>query len=336
MKPETEQSLFEAFLNSHDDVAWSRVLDKLSAAIHPVDRTAVRIWFYFYPLGLLRLLRISNDEAETARKLQLQGTYYLKDQIDSSHWFLYGHRYWKQVKAAVCDRARSDAAPSSLDLAAQISEIAKQLATTLRVEPSLLTAIVAIGLMTLQQTRLEAFKASPGKPGRIISKSPERLLKARSQNDSQGPLGFLRGDAKRFSVRFDERDPKDKFALINTQHLTTAAAQDKREFHQRDSRCVVGEGPIPVECRSASCGTCWVGILGGCDNLSPVQHLESRRIKEFGYIDTDESRPLIRLACQAQATGNVTIVIPPWNGVYGKHLKQDGAELEEERTGSIP
>jgi hypothetical protein len=42
-------------------------------------------------------------------------------------------------------------------------------------------------------------------------------------------------------------------------------------------------------------------------------------MKEFGYIETTETKPLIRLACSALATGNVTIVIPPWNGFIGKH-----------------
>lgn len=41
-------------------------------------------------------------------------------------------------------------------------------------------------------------------------------------------------------------------------------------------------------------------------------------MKEFGYILTDEPKPVIRLACQALASGNVTLVIPPWNGFIGK------------------
>jgi uncharacterized 2Fe-2S/4Fe-4S cluster protein (DUF4445 family) len=44
-------------------------------------------------------------------------------------------------------------------------------------------------------------------------------------------------------------------------------------------------------------------------------------MKEFGYITTDEPKPLIRLACQAQVSGAVSIVIPPWNGVFGKYLQ---------------
>jgi hypothetical protein len=48
---------------------------------------------------------------------------------------------------------------------------------------------------------------------------------------------------------------------------------------------------------------------------------EGKKIKEFGYTDTAEPRPLIRLACQALANGAVSIVIPPWNGQFGKYLK---------------
>jgi hypothetical protein len=71
-------------------------------------------------------------------------------------------------------------------------------------------------------------------------------------------------------------------------------------------------------------------VIGGAEKLSPVTRLEGQRIKEFGYIDTDEPRPLIRLACQAQAFGNVSIVIPPWNGVFGKFIRGHRSELEEE------
>ena len=59
-------------------------------------------------------------------------------------------------------------------------------------------------------------------------------------------------------------------------------------------------------------------LLGGCSRrsgkLADVGARENTRIKEFGYIDTAEPKPLIRLACQAQAQGAVSIVIPPWNG----------------------
>ena len=64
-----------------------------------------------------------------------------------------------------------------------------------------------------------------------------------------------------------------------------------------------------------------MGILGGAEKLSDVAVREGKKIKEFGYIDTTEPKPLIRLACQAKTYGAVSIVIPPWNGVFGKYLK---------------
>jgi ferredoxin len=109
--------------------------------------------------------------------------------------------------------------------------------------------------------------------------------------------------------------------MNHVQDLAWGAADDRsRNWREIDPRRV--EGPIPVECRSASCGTCWVGILGGAEKLTDVAAREGKKIKEFGYIDTAEAKPLIRLACQAQASGAVSIVIPPWNGVFGKYLKK--------------
>ena len=61
-----------------------------------------------------------------------------------------------------------------------------------------------------------------------------------------------------------------------------------------------------------------MGVLGGGDKLSAVEEMEARRMKEFGYINSTEVRPVIRLACMALASGNVTIAIPPWNGFVGK------------------
>jgi len=108
--------------------------------------------------------------------------------------------------------------------------------------------------------------------------------------------------------------------LRQGQDLAWGAAEDQtRDWRAVDPRR--SEGPIPVECRSASCGTCWVGVLGGAEKLADVGVREGKKIKEFGYIDTAEPKPLIRLACQAQAGGAVSVVIPPWNGQFGKYLK---------------
>ncbi len=326
------EPLFEAFLNKHDDDAWREIVHTLLPSIHEVDRTATEIWFYFFPLAILRALQQSDDPEQLARKLSLAGSFWLKDQIDGSHDFLYGHRYWPQVKAAVSELAASTNAPTSLDLATQIRGVAAIAASRLKVDASLVTGITAVAFMTLQQVGAPAFKSSPGAVLKLLEKSPEQILKDRARDDRQPLLTSLFNPDKIFSITFDERDPAAKFKLINTQHLTTAAANDKRDYNSREPRCIVGEGPIPVQCRTAACGTCWVGVLAGSEKLSEVAALEWQKITEFGYIDSDKPRPLIRLACQAQAYGNVTIVIPPWNGVFGKFIRaqQDASEAEQE------
>ena len=327
------EQLFAAFLNRHDDHAWREIIRDLKPFIHEVDRAATEIWFYFFPLALLRGLQQADDPEQIARKLSLDGDYFLENQIDSSHHFLYAHRYWPQVKAAVSELAASTSAPSSLDLASLIRPVASDVAGKAQVAEDLLVGITAVAFMTLQQVVAAAFKSSAGairkSSNRSSSKSPEQILSERSRDDSQGLLSLFRPD-KIFTITFDETDSSATFKLINTQHLTTAAANDKRDYHSREPRCVVGEGPIPIQCRSASCGTCWVGVLSGVEKLSEVAGLEWQRIKEFGYIDTDEPRPIIRLACQAQAYGNISIVIPPWNGQFGKFIRGEKTMLEEE------
>jgi uncharacterized 2Fe-2S/4Fe-4S cluster protein (DUF4445 family) len=59
-------------------------------------------------------------------------------------------------------------------------------------------------------------------------------------------------------------------------------------------------------------------VIGGAEKLSAVDPHERKRVKVFGYAESDGDRPLIRLACQARAEGAVSIVIPPWNGIIGR------------------
>jgi ferredoxin len=329
---------FENFLDQQTDESWSQVIIELLPSIHEVDRTAMQIWFHFYPLALLRALEEAEDRQRLAAQLLLQGNYYLKDQIDSSHTFLYGHRFWPEVKKAVAERAAAfDSEKSSGDLLQEIREIAGRIASQIKVDESLLTGITAVALMTLQQVGQEAFNAAPGQvliDSRHARKSPEQILKERARDDSQGLLGFLKTIDKDWTITFDENDDKAKYKMKNATDLAYGAATDRsRDWRSIDPRRI--EGPIPVECRSASCGTCWVGILGGAEKLSDVARLEGRRIKEFGYITTDEPKPLIRLACQAQVSGAVSIVIPPWNGVYGKFLRAQKTEQTETPDESV-
>src|ERR1044072_7290832 len=92
---------FETFLEHHDEESWSAALTTLLRSIHEVDRNATQIWFSFYPLSLFQALEQASDPEKLSQQLLMQGNFYLKDQIDSSHAFLYGHRYWPEGKSAV-------------------------------------------------------------------------------------------------------------------------------------------------------------------------------------------------------------------------------------------
>ena len=312
---------FEAFLKQHDEEAWSAALTTLLRSIHEVDRNATQIWFSFYPLSLFQALEQSDDPETLVQRLLMQGNYRLKDQIDSSHTFLYGHRYWPEVKIAVQKHAREFSGTASLS--DQVVSVAQQAAKQLKVDPSLVIGITAVAFMTIRQAGLPAFEAAPGKmliDKKHARKSPADILRERAVDDSQGFLSFLKTVDKKWTVTYDENDDRARYRMNHMQDLAWGAADDRsRNWREMDPRRV--EGPIPVECRSASCGTCWVGILGGAEKLTDVAAREGKKIKEFGYVDTAESKPLIRLACQAQALGAVSIVIPPWNGVFGKYLK---------------
>jgi len=318
--------VFQSFLKQHNAASWQHTVETLLPDIHEVDRAATQIWFHFFPLELAEAIAETDDLAQLVLTLRLEGNFRLADQVDSSHWFLYGSRYWPQVKAAIIARADSRAAPSSLELRALVKEIGKDvlrrvLESKMRPAPdeSLVLGITAVGLMTVQQVGLAAFRAGSGAvqpPQGVMAKSPEQIVAVRKKNDSQGIAGMFRGIRAQYTVTFDERRNDARFTVINQQQLTTASANDTRDY-SKELRGTV-EGPIPAQCRTASCGTCWVGILGGIEHLSEVDAHEKKRMKEFGYINTPEPRPLIRLACQAIASGNVTIVIPPWNGFIGK------------------
>ena len=326
---------FESFLNDHDEEAWSATLTTLLRSIHEVDRNATQIWFAFYPLPLLRALQSADDPENLAARLLLQGKYYLRAQISSSHTFLFGHRFWPEVKHAVEAYARAFATNDKRSLADQIIAVANDVAKTANVDPSLVIGITAVAFMTVQQAGMSDFAKAPAEmlvPSKQAQKSPEQILRERAKDDSQGLLAFLKTVDKKWTVTFDENDPTARYKMNNVQDLAWGAADDRsRNWREIDPRRI--EGPIPVECRSASCGTCWVGVLGGAEKLSDVAAREGKKIKEFGYIDTAEPKPLIRLACQAQTYGAVSIVIPPWNGVFGKYLRKlkEGQESSFDR-----
>lgn len=325
------ETTFETYLNQQGEEAWAATLTTLLRSVHDVDKKATQIWFSFYPLSLFHAFQEAEDAEDLARQLLLKGHYFLKDQVDSSHKFLYGHRYWPEVKQAIEAFAANFNSSAGPQLSDQILKLAREVAQKLKVNESLLVGITAVGFMTAQQAGLAAFRNAAGAmllDKKHARKSPEQVLRDRAKDNSQGLLGFLKTIDKKWTITYDETDDSAKYKMNHDQDMAWGAADDRtRNWREIDPRRP--EGPIPVECRSASCGTCWVGVLGGAEKLSDVAVREGKQIKEFGYIATTEPKPLIRLACQAKALGAISIVIPPWNGVFGKYLRSLKQTSEE-------
>lgn len=320
------QTAVENLLSQQNDSDWAKTIAELEPAIHPVDRRATRIWFSFFPVKLYRALTTAEDPAEVAKRLILKGDYLLRDQIDRSADFLFGHRYWPQVRQAVAEAAGTSA--GNRPVATLITETAGKIAGQLRVDQSLVTGITAVAYGTLQQVGLALFAqpAASGSYGKGWQKSADQVVAARQKDDSQGLFGFLKSVDRRFSVNFRETEPGCSFKVVYSQDVTMAAAADQHDWHQKDARCRPKEGPIPVECRTAACGTCWVGVLSPTAKISAPNDREINRWKYFGYegFTADADSP-VRLACQLKAYGNVTLVVPPWNGLIGK-LDEKGEE----------
>lgn len=325
---------FEKQINQFSESQWFELLEKLLPQIHNVDKNAVQIWFRFFPLSLYRYLQRAEDLEATLHGFAMQGNYQLKTQIDTSHRFLWGHRFWADVKHAMVERVNTFD-DNKMDLKEEIEMLAKSVSNGVKQDISLIIGITAVGLMTLVQVGSEDFKRTSGdiaKAEGLLKNAPEKVLETRATDKKQGLFGFLKTVDKEFQVTWDETDAKAKFGIIYDQEIASAAKLDQsRNWLEMDERC--GEGVIPVECRSAACGTCWVGIIGGHEKLADVQRLERKQMKVFGYKQGDEAKPIMRLACQAQAEGSVSIVIPPWNGVFGKKLYGvETVELEPATT----
>ncbi|HMM80049.1 MAG TPA: 2Fe-2S iron-sulfur cluster-binding protein [Pyrinomonadaceae bacterium] len=319
-------------LRTFSETNWLDAVGELQSEIHKVDQDAVNIWFRFFPLELRLYIEAAEDRKEAERVLSLQGDYMLEDSLDTSHHFLYGHRYWPHAKAAVNEEAsafRADAKPSLPEIIRAVSSNAAKKAG---VDEKLITAISAVALATFNQVGADEFAKTAGdvaKPTGAMAGSADSVFAAREKDDSQGLFGFLKTVDKKFSVSYAAEDYAGKFQVYDDQEITQAAGQDRsRDWKALDERC--WQGPIPIECTAAACGTCWVGVLGGKEKLDPVHRRERRQAKVFGYGQSDVERPYLRLACQARAHGNVTLVIPPWNGVFGKQIYKNVEERELE------
>ncbi len=275
------------------DPEWPSTLTRLLPEIAIEDHEALPLWFSFYSLLLTGLA----PDARLEAFYQLKGNWKLAGQEDTSHYFLYAHPWWGAAKKA----------PAQLRTTLEESLRATAVGIDAPAQHRLTLACVL--LMTLRQAGPDFLTRTPK------ATSAPRRAKLRSGG---GLLSSLLGRPKRHTVHFGE----SSFPILDDQEITTAAGEDKRPYHERDERCYAGLGPIPVDCRSGSCGTCWVGILQGRERLDPIGDFERKRIEYFGYFDAgfaeaDSTHPRLRLACQAKASGDIEIVIPPWNGVFG-------------------
>src|SRR5215210_7570180 len=204
------QTDFEQLLQQHDAAAWAQAVRELLPAVHEVDRNATQLWFAFFPLALQRALASAADPAQLVQKLLLQGRYRLKEQIDTSHTFLYGHRFWPAVKRATNEHAAHFRLGDKTTLGEQISTVARTAAVEAKTDAALVVGITAVAFMTVAQTGLKDFQATPGAvalDGKYVRQSPADVLRARVRDDSQGLLGFLRTTDKRWTVVWDEHNP---------------------------------------------------------------------------------------------------------------------------------
>ncbi|MCX6598591.1 MAG: 2Fe-2S iron-sulfur cluster-binding protein [Acidobacteria bacterium] len=320
-------NLFDSL--QQQDGQWPDVIRQLLPRTHAVDRDALRIWFGLWPLPWHALAQNPASRPQFEKFYQVNGAYRLLDQVDTSHEFLYGHRYWAVVKAAI------GTARGGTDLRETVEAVAQ--ASQAPAEFSL--AMAAIGLMTLRQTGWDGWEspanaeAAKAVTNRVTARGhpADQVLRSRASDFAPSLGERLRGKRSTPRVICEEQTADGWFPLIPSQHITTAAELDKRPHHLRDPRCYEGMGIIPVDCRSGACGTCWVGVLGGQEKLSEITPFERQRMDYFGYfdapgLDTESSRPLLRLACQAQAFGSVSIVIPPWNAVWGRSRRERAGE----------
>ena len=163
-----------------------------------------------------------------------------------------------------------------------------------------------------------------------MSKSPEAIVAERAKDDSQGMLGFLKTVNKKFSINLCRDTFQGKFPIMNEQEIASASANDRSQPWQEHRRTMLGRPrPGRVHGRFLRHLLDWCPRRTGKDlPRSPAR--ERRAMKVFGYNQTEDEKPFIRLACQAQAAGNVTIVIPPWNAVFGKKVYGNVEELELE------
>ena len=91
---------FVTFLEAQTQEDWDLAVEKTLQGAHPVDQAATRIWFSFWPLRLFQAFEQSDDLKQTVRDLELDGSFRLSDNIDSSVGFFHASGHWRAIKTA--------------------------------------------------------------------------------------------------------------------------------------------------------------------------------------------------------------------------------------------
>ncbi len=249
---------------------WASAVETLAPEIHPIDLSATRVWFAFFPRG-------PRPEA-----------------IESSHRFLYGHRYWPQVKRAILTAAK-DASWSAI-LPELLERLADHATRTTQVDRDQLLGITAASLLTLRYVGLDAFAESAGTvqlPNRAHVRSIRQVRRAR-ERQRWHLFGSMFGKL-RFRMTYNEASPDGSFDVIEGGTIASGMPSGMRQ------------------CGSTCSGACVIGVLAGAQYLSPIDVDEAARLESSGYAQSmsAEGHPIMRLACYARPGGEVSFVMRP-------------------------
>ena len=208
------------------------------------------------------------------------------DRIASSHTFLFGHRHWPQVKRAILSAAKDSSWPVTLnDVLLMIADHATR---TSQVDRDQLIGMAAVSLFTLRQVGVDAFSESAGSVQLPHWSHVRSLRQVRSARARQQWRAFgLRG----YRVRFSEATPR---AICRVRDGGTIAS---------------GLPAAELRCGPVCTGACAVGVLFGARMLSAIDSKEAEWLRVSGYrpAQSIEGDPLIRLACHARPSGDITI-----------------------------
>ena len=301
------------WLTKLEQGAWDRTVEEILPALHEVDRLPLKIWFAWWPIKLGEGLSRAPDLDVLERDWQLEGQFSLADQLPQTIQIFYAAFCWQEVARSTLEWAQADGEPPQTDLSNLLMDRAKEVARLAKIDVGLVLPLQAVAFMALRQVGSQPLRKGWSAARRSLT--PAKLFDQRQREPRAGIFSFLRNADRQHSVCFDEVSG-DRFKAYQDQDLSMASAMDTRDHTVRDPRCT--EGPIPFQCRSGFCGSCWIGVIGGKERLASITEYEKKRLRYFGYMSAQEepgTHPPIRLACQAACQGSVTILVPPWNGV---------------------